>query len=464
MRRLMLERSYMPRCLAGAGGGAGAGARALNPAEKDMRDWIGEVRREDVRGTQATVARLKIDSPIMHEPSGWDLWAYTPTDRVVDAINKAAADRTIDVIVLELDCPGGTVAGWSDIAEAIDAARVEKGVVALVHEHAYSLAMRMAVRCEEIVATPTGYVGSIGTLVMMYDESALYAEAGVIAKPVGSDDFKAIGYGGVPITEEYLTHVRESIVKPDYAAFVNEVATGRGLTEEAVRAMGSLCYPAAQALQLGLIDRIATAEAYVAELANGTNQQNNPRPATSDGSGSKGVTMDLAQLKAKHPELVQEIEKSTRSAMETEVRAQLVAAAAGPATFEELNAAFGADPAFVTGALAGKKNMSTCRAEWDTKQTAERAALTARAETAEKRVKELEALPAAGNQAVSTGGDRLKGGAAGNGGANGGASGYEARVQALVAGGTKPAAAHAQVQKDHPKEYAEYAKAFAPAV
>lgn len=440
MRRLMLDRSFLPRCL--------PGARALNPREKEMRDWIGEVRREDVRGTHNTVARIKIDSPIMHEPGGWDLWVYTPTDRVVDAINKAAMDRTIDVIVLELDCPGGTVAGWSDIAEAIDAAKVEKGVVALVHEHAYSLAMRMAVRCEEIVATPTGNVGSIGTLVMMYDDSAMFAEAGVLAKPIGSDGFKAQGYAGVPISEEMMAHIRANVVEPDYAEFVAEVAAGRGMTEEAVRAVGSLSYPAQQALRLGLIDRIETAEAYVAELANGTAQQNNPRPASSDGSGSKGVTMDLAQLREKHPDLVASIAKESAERAAQEIAAANAAAAAKPATFDELSGEFAGASEFIVSCMSGKKTLSAARAEWKTKQEGERAKLEAELKTATERVKQLETLPGVGNQAVP--------GAAANGGGGAGNGGYEELVAAEIKGGLSNAAAHQKVQKAHPAVYAAF--------
>lgn len=438
MMRLMMDRAAFGLARARANA---VRPMSLNASDKEFRDWVGTVRREDVTGRYNTVARLKIDAPIMFEPTGWDMFGCIPTDRVVAAINEAAADPLADVIVLELNCPGGSVAGWDDIAQAIRAARAIKPVKALVHDGAYSLAMRMAVMCEEIVATPTAAVGSIGTIVMLYDDSAMFAEAGVIATPVGSDEFKAQGGAGVPLSEEFIAHIRAEIVEPDYAEFVAEVAAARNMTPEAVRALKSLVYPAGKALALGLIDKIENAEAYVATLAAELPQQD-PRPAIGDGNGPRGVlNMTVAELKAKFPELTQQIEESAVAGAASEMAAQ----AAKPATFGELKAEFGADSGFIVWALEGGLTLSAARKQWAAKVNKERAELSAKITAQETRLKELESLPGRGvENAIPAGGTAGKG------------SDYLSIVKANQAAGMNQGQAHVAAQKSHPALYTAY--------
>jgi signal peptide peptidase SppA len=440
MLRLMMDRAYFARASA-------IKRTAICADEKQFRDYIGTVRREDVTGRFNTVARLKIDAPIMFEPTGWDMFMCLPTDRVATAIREAAEDPDVDIIVLELDCPGGTVSGWDDISAAIKAAREVKPVKALVHDGAYSLGMRMACMCDEIVATPTAAVGSIGTIVMLYDDAAMYAEAGVIAKPVGSDEFKAVGHGGVPVSDEYIAHIRTEIVEPDYAEFVSEVAVARGLTDATVRGLRSLIYPARKALALKLVDRIENADAYVAELAAALPQQD-PRPALGDGNGSEGAGMNLAQLKEKHPDLVKQIEEGAVAG----AAAELAAEAAKPATFAQLKAEFGADSAFVVNALDQGLTLSAARKAWSDKTSAERAALEARLKEADTKLAQIATLPGRGQaEAITTGGNA----------AAPGASDYEALVKAKVASGMNVNAAHVAVQKENPAAHKAYAAKLA---
>lgn len=438
MLRLMMEPGYYQRAREAA---RVAVRSALNPSDKQWRDWIGEVRRTDVIGRGGTVARLMIDSPIAYEPTGWDMFMAVPTDRVVAAVNAAAADEKVDTIVLELNCPGGTLSGWSDLKEAIEMAQMKKPVHALVHDGAFSLGMWMASLCDSICATPTAMVGSIGVLIMMYDDSELYADAGVIARPIASDELKAVGRSGVPITDEYIADVRARLVMPDYEAFVADVSANRGMSVEAVKALGSRLFVADEALRVGLIDSIKTAEAFVAELAAGTSE-NNPRPAMQDGTGSKGAMMDLAQLKKTHPELVTQIEKDAAASVAAEMAAQ----SAQPATFKELNAEFGADASFVVKAQTDGLTLSAARAQWNAKVTAEQARLRTELETANKRKAELEKLPGAGvEQAVNTGGAAVAAGA--------GPKTYDDVVKANMTNGMNLGQAHVAAQKSHGELY-----------
>lgn len=443
INRLMLSRTYAGLLRAGL-----RDRKAISPSDKEWRDMLSEVRREDVVGTWGKVARLKLDSPIMFEPDLFSAWlgGVQPTDVVVRAIKDAAGDPDVKAVVLEINSPGGSVAGWDDIRGAIDQAKAIKPVHALVHDNAFSMGYRIACRCHQIAATPTAMVGSIGTIVMLYDDSAMYAEAGVIATPVASDEFKGQGWPGVALTDEYVEHIRAAIVEPDYAEFVQEVADKTGLSTGEVRGLGSLEYSAADAMARGLVDEVVSADAYVAALA--ANGPRSPRPAATDGAG-KGVVMDLNKLKAQHPDLVKQIEAEAAASAATEVAQQ----AAAPASFAQLKAQFGGDAAFVVECLDKGLTLQAAQAAWNTKLSEQTAKAAAELKAAKEKISTLEALPPAGQDPVNLG--------AGGGGNVGPSAGgdYLKLVAAKKAEGMNAMQAAAWVNKNHPAAWKAHAEA-----
>lgn len=437
------------------------GRFAITSYEKAVRDEIGDVRREDVVGTWGKVARVRLDAAVMFEPDLWTTYVSGahPTDRVVAAIKAAAVDPEVKAIVLEMNGPGGSVAGYDDIRNAIAQAKETKVVQTLVHDGAFSLHYRMAAATDYIAATPTAMVGSIGTIVLMYDDSALYSEAGVVPKPVASDGFKAQGWGGVPLTDEYLEHVRASIVEPDYAEFVDEVAGGRGLSADVVRSYGSLEYTASDALAMGLIDEVVSAEAFVAALAAGGPRS--PRPDANRAGKGVVMTMDLKALKAAHPDLVKQIEEAAAAQAAASVAAELAQQAAKPASFAELKAEFGGDAAFVVQALDAGLTLSAARAEWNTKQKAEEAKLRAELEASKAEAAKLSKLPGAGLEPVNIGAGGAGGGVGGGGGKGGD---YETLVAAKQAEGLSRMQAVAYVNKHNPKAWQAHADKMRAAI
>ena len=91
-------------------------------------------------GAWGKVARVRLDSAVMFEPDLWTTYVSGahPTDRVVDAIKAAAGDPDVKAIVLEMNGPGGSVAGYDDIRNAIAQAKETKVVQTLVHDGAFS--------------------------------------------------------------------------------------------------------------------------------------------------------------------------------------------------------------------------------------------------------------------------------------------------------------------------------------
>lgn len=77
---------------------------------------------------------------------------------------EAVRDPTVKAIVLEVDSPGGMVAGISEFAGMVRDATARKPVIAYASHMAASAAYWIAAAASEIVVADTALLGSIGTV------------------------------------------------------------------------------------------------------------------------------------------------------------------------------------------------------------------------------------------------------------------------------------------------------------
>lgn len=189
------------------------------------------------------------------------------TEALGRAFDKAVADGNVSTIVLNIDSPGGSVFGVQELAEKIFAARDKKRIIAIANSEAASAAYWIASAAGELVATPGGWVGSIGVL-MLHTSSARYEEKeGFDTTITRQPAEKAEGAAGEALTEEAKAH-RQETVDQVYATFVAAVAKHRGVSEAEVKGgfgAGRMVL-AAEALEAGMVDRLATLEQVLSEL------------------------------------------------------------------------------------------------------------------------------------------------------------------------------------------------------
>lgn len=98
-------------------------------------------------------------------------------------IREFDVDPEIDAIVLNIDSPGGTVAGTEELGAAIKGAT--KPVVGFVNGMAASAAYWLCSACRKIVAgTDTSIVGSIGVMCTWADMRGYYAQQGIVIRDI----------------------------------------------------------------------------------------------------------------------------------------------------------------------------------------------------------------------------------------------------------------------------------------
>lgn len=183
------------------------------------------------------------------------------SEDIVAMIEDAAADPSIQAIMLEIDSYGGSPVAGEEVATALREAG--KPTVAVIRQGGTSAAYWAATGAEHIVASRNSDVGSIG-VTMSYLENIA---PGTKYIELASGEFKDAGSPDKPLTAaERALLMRD--VQITHENFVQAVADNRGLSLEKVReiADGSTVLGQA-ALDLGLIDQLGSwneAKSYLA--------------------------------------------------------------------------------------------------------------------------------------------------------------------------------------------------------
>jgi protease-4 len=184
-----------------------------------------------------------------------------PVSLLLEQLQRARRDRRVKAVILRINSPGGTVAA-SELMhdEIMNFRRVTgKPVYAVMMDVAASGAFYIACACDEILALRSTVTGSIGVIMQMFDVTGTMKLIGVQADAITSGRFKDAGSPLKEMTPEER-EIFQSIVNDMYERFVGVVVAGRpGLSEAEVRRLADgRVYTSQQALDAGLIDRIAT--------------------------------------------------------------------------------------------------------------------------------------------------------------------------------------------------------------
>lgn len=199
-----------------------------------------------------------------------------PTDFVGDTsleafgavLNQLLKDSSISSIVLDVDSPGGSVYGVDELAARIFAARGQKRIVAIANSLAASAAYWIATAADELSCTPSGQVGSIGIVAMHEDWSRAEEAAGLHITHVSAGKYKTEGNEHEPLDDTARAALQDR-VSTYHRMFVRTVARNRGSSFAGVhdgfgegRTVG-----AADALKMGMVDRVETMDELLARIA-----------------------------------------------------------------------------------------------------------------------------------------------------------------------------------------------------
>lgn len=226
--------------------------------------FLDEEEEGDDDETCDPVRVINVRGPLVHHNSWW----WCSYEDIQHEFQEALDDPTCEAVLLRIDSGGGHAAGMSEAIRAMRAAksRAGKPVIAYVDEFACSAAYGVATVADEIWLPASGAVGSVGTMLTLYDETKANALAGLRVEVITSGDQKTDGHPDVPLSSATIARFRERVTTLA-GLFVAQVAEARRMTPEAVSALQAGVFLGQRAIEVGLADRLASLTDTLAEAA-----------------------------------------------------------------------------------------------------------------------------------------------------------------------------------------------------
>lgn len=232
-----------------------------DPAEIEAR--IGGAKERKTASREGDIAVIPVRGVISNRASmieDLSVGMGASAERIEQNIRAAFDDRDVKAIVLDVDSPGGAAAGTPELGAAIRSLRGgDKPIVAQVNGLCASAAYWIASGCDEVVATESSQVGSIGVITVHEEVSRMLEEQGIKKTTISAGKHKAAGNPFEPLDDEARANI-QSMIDSYYSMFLSAVAEGRGTDKETVRAeygQGRVLM-AADAKRKNMIDRIGT--------------------------------------------------------------------------------------------------------------------------------------------------------------------------------------------------------------
>jgi signal peptide peptidase SppA len=202
------------------------------------------------------VAVLSIEGSLVHKygylnPSS----GMTGYDGIKRRIDYALSDPECKQIMLDMDSPGGEVAGCFDLADYIYSLRGQKKITAFVNDLAGSACYAIASQCDEILISQTGRAGSIGVVMAHTNIKEALAKQGREITLIFSGDHKADGNPYEALPEKVRAQFKKECIEA-HQQFAEKVAKGRGLSVETILNTQARIYSGQAAIDAGLADKI----------------------------------------------------------------------------------------------------------------------------------------------------------------------------------------------------------------
>lgn len=198
-------------------------------------------------------------------------------------LQTAMANKAVKTIVLDIDSPGGSVAGMTEFAREVMAARTKKAVIAQIQYLGASAAYSVASAATEIFAAPSAMVGSVGVYGAHDDVTEALAKLGVKRTYISAGKGKTDTIDG-PLGDDAKARM-QAVIDDAYGRMVGDIVKGRGkgMTANRVRnEWQAHVYPATEALELGMIDGIATLDDTLARVTGGAQPLTTASATTDD--------------------------------------------------------------------------------------------------------------------------------------------------------------------------------------
>lgn len=238
-------------------------AAAVVEEPQDPDNW----RITSIYERLGRVAVIRIDGVIDKRISSFEMSCYGGCDLadVDTALAHAMQDPRVEVVVLDIHSPGGSVVGVDETYQRILQLAQTKEVHAFVNVMACSAGYYLASAADHISAAPSAIVGSIGVYLAMLDASRWYEAEGLKINVMQGGKWKTMGAEWKELSDEEREKLQGG-VDVVYKQFKAAVNVRRPQVEDST--MQGQWMTAQEGMELGLVDALtgATLDEFVTGL------------------------------------------------------------------------------------------------------------------------------------------------------------------------------------------------------
>jgi signal peptide peptidase SppA len=196
----------------------------------------------------------------MHPYSG-----MTGYDGIRAMLSMAMNDKDVRAIVLDVDSPGGEVAGCFDLVDAIYEASAKKPIWSILTENAFSAGYAIASAATRVIVPRTGGTGSVGVICMHVDMSQALSKAGIEVTLIHFGANKADGADSKPLSKSALARYQKDVDTMG-ELFCETVARNRSISTAKVRDTEASCFLGAAGVDIGFADAVMAPDEAFASL------------------------------------------------------------------------------------------------------------------------------------------------------------------------------------------------------
>lgn len=209
---------------------------------------------------QNGIAIIPISGTLMKT---WGLHPYsgaTGYDGIKAKMLAALDDSDVQAIYLDVDSPGGMVAGCFDLCDliySISARNGGKPIWAIANEQMCSAAYAIGSVADQVFLPRTADIGSVGVLWMYQNVKERNEKEGIRVRIFRAGEDKAEGNPYEDMSDDTAARIQAEL-EEIRDLFIETVARGRGLSMKTVRDTRARTYMGQHAVDLGFANKVAS--------------------------------------------------------------------------------------------------------------------------------------------------------------------------------------------------------------
>lgn len=182
-------------------------------------------------------------------------------EKIIPLLKKASMNENSAAIILKVNSGGGSATQSKIIFDEIVKIKNlnDKKIIAVIEDVGASGGYYIAMAADEILASETSIVGSIGVRLDNYDVRSLFNKLGIKSRTIYSGDNKLILDPFHELTTEQYNHVKK-LTDQIHTQFINDLRESRKNKIDIKNNLiySGLFYTGIEAKSLGLIDEISS--------------------------------------------------------------------------------------------------------------------------------------------------------------------------------------------------------------